>query len=436
VGTKCTRPIAEFPASKKRKVEAEFSGGDVSSDGGIVLLREADRYLSLLDKVANVIPDPRQSAKVRHPVLSMLKQRIYAIALGNEDLNDHDTLRNDPGWQCAIDTDRQLASSSTLCRLEGRAERQAAIAIHEILIDTFIASFHSAPKELILDIDATDIPVYGNQENKFFHGFYNHHCFLPLYVTCNGWVLVSYLRPSKLDAARHSGAIISLLVGKLRAAWPKVKIIIRGDSGFCRWRLMSWCERNNAYYILGIARNRRLEAIGQELSDEAALIFSETGEKQRLFTEFKYAAGTWKKQRRVIMKAEHTSRGSNPRFVITNLDAVPEAIYDKYYCPRGDMENIIKQQMEMFSERTSCHKWWSNQLRLLFSTLAYTLVHVIREVGLKGTALARAQAGTIRLKLLKIGAVILHNTRRVRFLLSTSYPYQSEFLLVTRRLRC
>jgi hypothetical protein len=366
----------------------------------------------------------------------MLKQRVFGIALGNEDLNDHDTLRNDPAWQCAIDKDQRLASSSTLCRLEGRSERQAAIAIHEILVDTFIESFSTAPKELILDIDATDIPVYGNQEKKYFHGFYSHHCFLPLYVTCKGWVLVSYLRSSKLDAAKHSAAIISLLVKKLRAAWPKVKIIIRGDSGFCRWRLMSWCERNNAYYILGIARNKRLEALGRDLSNEAARNFSETSEKQRLFTEFKYAAGTWKKQRRVIMKAEHTSQGSNPRFVITNLRASPRVIYDNYYCPRGDMENIIKQQMEMFSERTSCHKWWSNQLRLLFSTLAYTLVHVIREIGLKGTALARAQAGTIRLKLLKIGAVIVHNTRRVRFLLASSYPYQSEFLMVTCRLRC
>lgn len=435
MGADRSKKKERFPASKGRAVEAEFSGGSVSSDGGIVLLRQADKHTKLVEKIAKVIDDPRQQGKVEHSLLSVLRQRVYGIALGNEDLNDHDTLRTDPAWQCAVESRKSLASSSTLCRLENQMNRESAVRMNEVLVDTFIASHKKAPKELILDVDATDIPVHGDQEKKFFHGFYNHHCFLPLYVTCGSWVLVSYLRPSKIDGAKHAAAIVRLLVNKLRFVWPGVRIILRGDSGFCRKLLMSWCERNHVYYVLGIARNSRLQGFGENLMDEAEKRFDASGEKQRLFSEFMYAAGSWNNERRVIIKAEYSEKGPNPRFVITNLSAAPKKIYEDYYCPRGDMENIIKQQIEMFSERTSCNKWWANQFRVLLSTVAYTLVHIIRSVGLKGTLLARAQVGTIRLKLLKIGAVIVHNTRRVRFLLASSFPYQEQFFLAAHRLR-
>jgi len=435
VGTNGTKKVQSFPACKKRCVEAEFSGGEVTSDGGILLLRQADRLLGLTAGIASLLEDTRQEAKCQHSVLSMLRQRIYGIALGNEDLNDHITLRHDPAWQTAVEEDKELSSSSTLCRFENQQGRKAAWTIHRVILEQFIKAHKTPPKELILDFDATDDPVYGNQEGKFFHGFYGDYCFLPLYVTSNGWVLCSYLRRSNIDAAKHSLAILSLLVRALRRVWPGVKIIIRADSGFCRHRMFSWCERKGVYYITGIAKNPRLVGFSKDLMTKAEQSFSLTGDKQRLFGEFKYAAETWSRERRVIVKAEHQQRGANPRFIVTNLQGDPQALYDKLYCARGEMENRIKEQLEMFSDRTSCHRWWPNQFRLLLSTAGYTLVHTIRRLGLRGTELARAQVGTIRLKLLKIGAVVIRNTRRVRFLLSSAYPYQSLFILAAVRLR-
>jgi len=435
VGTNRTKKAVQFPVCKRRVVEAEFSGGDVTSDGGILLLREADRLLGLTKAVSEMLQDPRQASKCDHSLVSMIRQRVYGIALGNEDLNDHVTLRQDPAWQTAVGEEKELSSSSTLCRFENRATRETAWGIHKILLKKFIDFHKEPPSELILDFDATDDPVHGNQEGKFYHGFYRHHCFLPLYVTCGDWVLVSYLRRSNIDAAKHARAILKLLVRELRRVWPKVRIIVRADSGFCRHRMLSWCEKNDVDYLIGIARNERLVGFSSPILDEAEKQFTHTGEKQRLFGEFCYAAQTWSTERRVIAKAECSERGLNPRFVVTNLPGNPQELYDKLYCARGDMENRIKQQLEMFSDRTSCHRWWPNQFRLLLSTLAYTLVHVIRAVALQGTQFARAQVGTIRLKLLKIGAVILRNTRRVRFLLASSYPYQHLFILAARRLQ-
>ena len=243
----------KFPRIKRRAVEAEFSGGYVTSDGGILLLRESDRYLGLTEAIAKTLEDPRQCGKVLHSLESMLRQRIYGIALGNEDLNDHITLRHDPAWQTAVGETEPLSSSATLCRFENTANREAAWSFHKVLLNSFIQSHSSAPEELILDFDATDDPVHGNQEGKFFHGYYRRHCFLPLYVTCGGWVLVSYLRQSNIDAAKHSKAVLKLLVQELRRAWPGVRIILRADSGFCRHQMLSWCERNEVGYIVGIA---------------------------------------------------------------------------------------------------------------------------------------------------------------------------------------
>jgi len=288
----------------------------------------------------------------------------------------------------------------------------------------------------MLDFDATDDPIHGLQEGRFFHGYYDHYCFLPLYVFCGDQLLVSYLRPSNIDGAKHAWAILALLTKRLRQEWPEVKIIFRGDSGFCRHRMLGWCERHDVKYIVGIARNKRLENVIEPAMQLVEQLLELTGEKQREFFRFHYAAGTWKQSRQVIAKLEVTDKGRNPRFIITNLEGDKQVLYDDLYCARGDMENRIKeQQMGLFADRTSAHYWWANQFRLLLSSLAYVLMEGIRRLGLKGTELARAQVGTIRLKLLKIGAVILRNTRRIRFLLSTAYPYQDLFAVVVARLK-
>lgn len=434
--TDCTPAQLQFPGFKRRKVEASFSGGHVSSDaGGYLLLRQVDRRLGLFKQVIQHLSDPRRKKSCEHDLTSLLRQRVYALALGYEDVNDHDPLRHDLALQTAIEKDSVLASASTLCRLENRADRETAWAIHQVLVDQFIKSFKRPPGKLILDFDATDDKVHGKQEGRFFHGYYDAYCFLPLYVFCGEQLLVSYLRPSKIDGAKHAWAVLSLLTRRLRQAWPKVKIVFRGDSGFCRHKMLSWCERKKVDYIVGVPKNKRLNALSQDLQEKAEELFQDTGNKQRLFSEFRYAAKTWSRKRRIIAKAEHTGKGPNPRYIVTNLEGDPQYLYDKLYCKRGDMENRIKeQQLHLFADRTSCHHWWANQFRLLLASLAYILLEAIRRLALKGTKMAKAQCGTIRLKLLKVGAVIIRNTRRIRFLLSSAYPYQNLFKHVVEQL--
>lgn len=434
--TNCTPLQLDFPGFKRRKIEASFSGGHVSNDaGGCLLLRQVDRRLGLFKQVSCLLLDPRRQSSCEHDLLSLIRQRVYGLALGYEDLNDHETLRHDLALQTSVERDTELASPSTLCRFENRADRDTAWVIHQVMVEQFVKSFQRAPRKLILDFDATDDTVHGKQEGRFFHGYYDSYCFLPLYVFCGGQLLVSYLRPSKIDGAKHAWAILSLLVKRLRQAWPKVKIIFRGDSGFCRHKMLSWCERNDVGYIIGIAKNKRLNTLSQELQQQAEEGFQQSGNKQRLFAEFRYAAKTWARKRRIIAKAEHTAKGSNPRYIVTNLQGEPQELYDKLYCARGDMENRIKeQQLDLFADRTSCHQWWANQFRLSLASLAYTLLEAIRRLALKGTRMARAQCGNIRLKLLKVGAVIIRNTRRIRFLLSSAYPYQTLFSHVAEQL--
>lgn len=432
---KCTQPELTFPSFDRRKIEASFTGGDVSSDGGILLLREADRRLGLVAALDAVLVDPRHQVFVTHRQVDLLRQRIYGLALGYEDLNDHATLRGDLAFQTALERDTELASAPTLCRLEQRVNRQAAVAFHEVLIEQFIASFAEAPTELILDFDATDDRVHGNQEGRFFHGYYGNWCFLPLYVFCGEQLLVSYLRPSNRDGARHAWAILKLLTQRLRAAWPQVRLIVRADSGFSRWKMLRWCERAGVDYIIGLARNRRLEALGAPLLTQAETAYAAQLQKQRHFAWIDYKAGTWDRQRRVIAKAEFSAQGRNPRFVVTSLEGDAQALYDKVYCGRGEMESRIKeQQLGLFSDRTSCHSWWANQFRVILSAAAYVLMETIRRVGLRGTQLARAQVGTIRLKLLKVGTVIVRNTRRIRFFFANAYPYQELFKSVREAL--
>ena len=438
--TKCYQRSFEFPRVNRRIVEARFDGGDITSDGGVLLLRQADRLTGLSDSIARALSDPRRQASCDHDVPGLVRQRLYAIALGYEDLNDHDGLRQDVALQTAVERDQWLASASTLCRFENRADRETAWRLHEVLLDQFIASFKRAPKKLILDFDATDDPVHGEQDGRFFHGYYRHYCFLPLYVFCGHQLLVSYLRPSNIDGAKHSWAILSLLVKRLRQVWPKVRIIFRGDGGFCRWKMLRWCDHHEVGYIIGLAKNKCLNRLTASLQDEAAACFAATGHKVRWFTDFQYAARSWDGARRVIAKIEHSQHGVNPRYVVTNLEGDAKQLYDKLYCARGDMENRIKEnrikenQLDMFGDRTSCQHWWPNQFRLLLASLAYTLIEAIRRIALKGTELANAYVGTIRLKLFKIGAVILKNTRRIRFLLASGCPYKELYFLAANRL--
>jgi hypothetical protein len=427
-GTVCNPKLFHFPAVKKRVFTAAFDGGDVTTDGGLPLLRQIDRRLGLTKAIAKVLPDPRDPDRIEHSLLSLVRQRVFGLAAGYEDLNDHDTLRQDLAWQSAVERDTPLASSPTLCRLENRADRQAAWVLHEVLVAQFIASFQTPPQELVLDFDATDDRVHGRQAGAHFHGYYGDYCFLPLYVFCGEQLLVAYLRPGNSDAARHAWAILKLLVRRLRQAWPQVPITFRGDAGFCRWRLLRWCEDHGVNYIVGLAKNARLLAAAQPWLEQAQKGFAQTQQKQRVFGEVWYAAESWDQERRVLVKAEQTAQGSNPRFVVTNLVGEPQALYDAVFCARGEMENRIKeQQLGLFADRTSCTNWWANQFRLLLSSTAYVLLERLRALGLAGTELARAQAGTIRLKLLKIGAVVVRNTRRIRLLLASGYPYRALF---------
>lgn len=433
--TNCTSKTFQFTALKNRKITTSFNGGSVTSDAGGLFLREADRRLNLLAPIAKAFPDDRDQSKIEHSVLTMLRQRVYGIALGYEDLNDHTTLRKDIALQTFVNSEADLASSSTLCRFENAANRQVAWAIHKQMVDAFINSYKQTPEELILDFDATDDLIHGQQEGSHFNGYYRNYCFLPLYVFCGDKLLVSYLRTSNKDAARHAWAILSLLVKRLRQAWPNVKIIFRGDSGFNRDQMITWCYKNNVEYIVGQARNKVLERCLAPTMEKAEDAFNKTKIKQRLFTEFSYAAESWSQPRRTIGKAEYTDKGSNPRFITTSLSGDPEALYDKKYCARGDMENRIKeQQLDLFSDRTSAHAWWTNQFRVLLSSLAYVLMEDIRSFALVGTQLEAAQMGTIRLKLFKIGAIVIKNTRRIRFMLSSYYPLQELFFAVALKL--
>lgn len=435
--TQCNPEPIQYPSCKRRKIEVDFKGGSVTSDGGSLHLKQVDQKLGLLQDVAKHLPDPRRSTSCIHDIESLLRQRVFSLALGYEDLNDHTALRLDPAIQTTLSKDTLLASAPTLCRFENYADRALAGAIHHVFVEQFIQSFDSPPEKLILDFDATDDEVHGNQAQRFYHGYYRHYCFLPLYVFCNKQLLVSYLRPSKIDGAKHTGAILSLLVKRLRKEWPDVQIIFRADGGFCRHHVLTWCERerNKVDYIVGYTKNNRLETMAADLIDQSAADFDETGEKQRLFRDLTYGALSWKKERRIIVKAEHNHLGPNTRYVVTNMSGDPQELYDDVYCHRGEMENRIKeQQMDLFADRTSCSKWWPNQFRLLLSSLAYVLVETIRRVALVGTELENATCNTIRLKLFKVGAVITRNTRRVRFHLSSAYPLKDLFRKVQLRL--
>jgi hypothetical protein len=432
---KCTQRRIEFGRFGRRVIEADFSGGDLSSDGGLLLLRQVDRHISLSRAAAAALPDPREPTRIVHGLREMLAQRIYGLCCGYEDLNDHQALRDDVLMQTAVGRDHKLASAPTLSRLDNRATRAQAWALHEVLVAQFIASHRHAPDELVLDIDASDVPLHGRQELAAFHAYYDAHCYLPLYVFCGQAMLACYLRPSKIDGAKHAAAVIKLLVQRLRRAWPHTRLIVRADSGFCRRRLLQWCERQGVGYAIGLARNARLHAAVQYVEAAMADDYAASGAKQRLIDEFAYAAKSWSHERRVVTRLEYGAQGTNPRFIVTNLEGDPVQLYDRLYCQRGEAENRIKEaQLDLFGTRASCPRFVANQLRLLLAALAYTLMVRLRQLALEATELERATAATIRCRLLKIGAAVLRNTRRVRVMLASHHPLRELFAAAAARL--
>jgi hypothetical protein len=367
----CTRGEMEFGRLGRCTIEANFEGGALSSDGGLMLLRQVDRRIGLSRAVAESLHDPRNQERITHEMRDLVAQRLYALCCGYEDLNDHAALRNDPLMQTAVGTSDELGSSPTLCRLEQRATRSDIVALNRVLIDQFIASHTQAPEELVLDIDASDIPLHGDQEQTEFHAYYDHYCYLPLYVFAGKAMLACVLRRSRIDGAKHAAAVIKLIVTRLRQTWPAVRIIVRGDSGFCRQRLIRWCERHAVGYVIGMARNARLQRHVAGWEQAMELAFHDTGAKQRMIGQFSYAAKSWDRERRLITRLEFGAQGTNPRFIVTNLDRPADALYDDLYCQRGEAENRIKEtQLDLFGTRASCHKFLANWLRILFSALA------------------------------------------------------------------
>ena len=452
--TECNQTLLSFEAHFSRRVVAQFSGERLTTEGGSLLLRQADRKMDLLRRVATCFTDYRDPDRIDHRLEEMLAQRIYGLALGYEDLNDHEQLRQDPLLGVLAgkrDLGEPLAGKSTLNRLElspagsPAAERYnkisySAEALDALLVDLFLEAHPQAPREIVLDLDATDTPLHGRQEARFFHGYYGHYCYLPLYVFCGDHLLCARLRPSNIDASAGSLQEVQSIVRQIRARWPKTSIILRADSGFCRDELLGWCENNDVDYVFGFARNQRLRKIIGRAMQEAKQEHRRTGKPARVFTEFAYRTKkSWSRARRVIAKAEQIEGKENPRYLVTSLGKEAwsaQKLYEQLYCARGEMENRIKEQLSLFADRLSTETLRANQLRLYFSSLAYVLVEALRRLGLAGTEWAEAQADTIRLKLLKIAAQVRITARRIWIRYTYAYPWQNIFTAAWTALRC
>ena len=450
--TQCNTKPLEFEPHGRRRVVADFDGGPITSDAGLLLLRRVDRHLSVSDQVADCFTDYRDPRRIQHSLRKLISQRILGIAQGYEDLIDHDQLRHDPVMALVSEKGRKdsppLAGKSTLNRLEhaptqgpGRYHKidHDPEALQALLVKLFTQAHPQPPDEIILDLDATDDPLHGEQEQRFFHGYYKGYCYLPLYIFSGRHLLSALLRPANIDASADALNHVQRIVSRLRSVWPQVKILLRADSGFAREELMGWCEHHQVDYLFGLARNSRLQdAIAPELAQAQAL-FNQQQQPVRLFTDLSYRTHkSWSRKRRVVAKAEVLPRGPNPRFVVTSLSAEnhpAQPLYEQIYCARGEMENRIKeQQLDLFADRTSTHSFRANQLRLLMTSFAYLLVEGLRRGALQHTSLAKATVGSIRLKLLKIGAQVTTSVRRIKVAMASSCPYQREFRLAWARL--
>ena len=460
MATQCNQRSFGFHALGRREVVARFDGGKISSDAGGLLLREVERVTGIIRQFAACFTDHRDPERVEHTVEELVAQRVYALALGYEDLNDHDDLRHDPLLAVLVgktdplgrrrgrerDRGRALAGKSTLNRLELTPVRAHAKSRYKKIVTDrqavqalFTELFLQSPKRIVLDLDATDDPIHGRQSGRFFHGYYMNYCYLPLYIFCGEHLLCARLRPSNIDASAGSVKELERIVAAVRRRWPKVQIVIRGDSGFCRESIMAWCEAHHVDFVLGLAKNDRLIAeIAAELA-KAKERYEQTAQPARVFKDFHYQTlKSWTRSRRVIGKAEHLAKGSNPRFVVTSLSKKAfdaRSLYENEYCARGEMENRIKeQQMCLFADRTSAATMRANEVRLWFSSIAYLLLAALRRLGLKHTPMTQARCDTIRLKLLKIGAQVRVTVRKVWISLAEGYPYQRLFKQVYRRL--
>jgi hypothetical protein len=464
--TECNAAQLDFHGLGRRAVVADFNGGKISSDGGALLLREVEARTGILARLAAQFVDHRSPKAIEHTVSELVAQRVLGLALGYEDLNDHDILRLDPllavaagkadptgqNRLCERDKGKALASSSTLNRLEltpadasAEARYKKIVANPEgmdrLLVDCFLEAYDTPPQQIWIDLDATDDPLYGErQEGRFFHGYYGHYCYLPLYIFSGPHLLCARLRPSNIDACEGSVEELERILKPVRARWPGVKIVVRADSGFCREDLMAWCEVQGLDYVLGLAKNNRLLAASLGARVQAQIDYLSAGKATRVFCQFDYKTlDTWSRERRVVCKAEHLAKGANPRFVVTSLspnEADARALYEDHNSARGDMENRIKeQQLDLFADRTSTATLRANQIRLYFSSFAYVMLCALRRLGLVGTDLERAQCGTLRLKLLKVGAQVRISMRRVWVSFSESFPNAEVFRQALARIR-
>jgi Transposase DDE domain group 1 len=446
--TECSRDLFGYEVVEGRQVVAAFDGGQVTSDAGALLLGAANRALGLVRRLARCFTDGRAPELVEHTVETMLMQRICGIALGYEDLVDHDQLRHDPVLAALagkLEARRKdcapLAGKSTLNRLEHAPLAPSCYhkighdgaAIEGLFVELFLEAHKTPPGEIILDLDATDDPLHGHQEGRFFHGYYDCYCYLPLYVFCGRHLLAAKLRRSNIDASAGAVEEVARIVDQIRARWPRVKILLRADSGFARDELMGWCETHAVDYVFGLARNQRLiGAIAEDLAAAAAESLEKSGPARRFADFFWRTLDSWRRARRVVAKAEHLPQGPNPRFVVTSLAAAIDArtLYEDIYCARGEAENRIKeQQLDLFADRTSAATMRANQLRLWFASFAYVLLEALRRIGLRHTQFATATCGTIRLKLLKIGAQVRKSVRRIKIAMASACPYQAEYHL-------
>lgn len=465
MNTECTTKPLAFHGLGRRKVVGGFNGGEISSDGGGLLLREVEQRTHILRRLSACFTDHRAPGRIEHELETLIKQRVFGLALGYEDLVDHDELCRDrllallcgctdlsgSGRVRASNRGKPLAGKSTLNRLEltpavgvdeVRYKKVVAdfSAMDGLLVAVFLESYRSAPESIILDVDATDDPVHGHQAGRFFHGYYRHYCYLPLYIFCGEQLLCARLRTADQDGAAGTVAELAGIVERVRRRWPATRIIVRGDSGFCREALMSWCEAEGVEYVLGLAKNARLKGLIATPLQQAQARYEATGAPARVFQECRYRTHkSWSRTRRVVGKAEYVSKGANPRFVVTSLSPAEydaRTLYEDLYCARGDMENRIKeQQLALFADRTSTHELRANQLRLYFSSFAYVLMQTLRRLALPGTTLAKAQCDTIRLKLLKVGVQVRLSVRRVGLAFAESYPYAGLFYEVLTRIQ-